>query len=259
MKKIFAQERQKIILDKLVQQHSITIKELATSLNVSEATLRTDLTKLEQQNQLRRTHGGAILVDSDENETSFSTRQMKNKTEKNAIARAALQTISDNQSIMLDASSTALELAHYLKDFNHRLTVVTSGLKVAMELSDSPNITVILIGGIVKQGSNSLEGTLGADILDKIHVDRLFTSANGFSKDAGFTDFSVYEVELKKRMVQAAKKVTALLDHTKINRSSIAAFASITDIDTFITDELVSEAYSNLFEKHNVELIVAKK
>lgn len=79
---MFAQERQKIILDKLVQQNSITIKELATSLNVSEATLRTDLTKLEQQNLLRRTHGGAILVDTDEHETSFSTRQLKNKTEK---------------------------------------------------------------------------------------------------------------------------------------------------------------------------------
>ena len=256
MKKIFAQERHKMILDKLAQQSSVTIKELASSLNVSEATLRTDLTKLEQQNLLRRTHGGAILVDPNELDTSFSTRQMKNKDEKVAIAKAAMKTILNNQCIMLDASSTALELAHQLKDSPYRLTVVTSGLKVAMELNDSPQITVILLGGIVKQGSCSLEGTLGAEILNKIHVDQLFTSANGFSEEAGFTDFSFYEVELKKRMVKAATKTTVLLDHTKIDRNSIAAFAEITDIDTFITDQPVSDKYLELFKKHHIELIV---
>lgn len=258
MKKIFAQERHKLILEKLVQQRSITIKELADSLNVSEATLRTDLTKLEEKNLLRRTHGGAILVENEDYETNFSTRQMKNKAEKTAIASAAIKTISDGQCIMLDASSTALELARQLKESSLHLTVVTSGMKVAMELNDMPSITVILLGGIIKRGSYSIEGTLGAEILNKIHVDQLFTSASGFSPIAGFTDFSVYEVELKKMMVQASSKTIALLDHTKINRNSIAAFAQLKDVDTFITNQPLPEEYEQILAENNVEIIISQ-
>ena len=256
MVKAFAQERRKGILEKLYQFQRVTVKELSEELQVSEATLRTDLTKMEEEGLLKRTHGGAILLEEMDNETNFSSREKRCKNEKSAIAKKAFELISNGQCIMLDASSTALELARILKDLPLRLMVVTSGINTALELKDHPDITVIVLGGIVKRGSYSLEGNLGVNILNQFNIDLLFTSANGFSFESGLTDFSVYEVELKKAMVNASNKVVALLDHTKIDKDSIAPFASIDQIDTIITDFDITVDYASKFQEHNIEVII---
>ncbi|SMQ63739.1 transcriptional regulator, DeoR family [Bacillus sp. OV166] len=253
---MFAPERRKLIMEKLHEQQRVTVKELSEEINVSEATLRTDLSKMEEDGLLKRTHGGAILIDIIESENNFYNRERKNKDEKSAIARKAVELISNGQCIMLDASSTALELARNLKDMQIRLTVVTSGINTALELNDHPDITVILLGGIVKRGSYSLEGSLGINILNQINIDMMFTSANGFSHELGLSDFSVYEVQLKKAMVNASNKVVALLDHTKIDKNSIASFASIDQISTIITDCSLSDSYIRKLEEHNIEVII---
>jgi DeoR/GlpR family transcriptional regulator of sugar metabolism len=257
MQKMFGPERRNIILDKLLEQKRVTIKELSNLIKVSEATLRTDLTKMEEEGLLKRTHGGAILEEQMDNDTSFSTREQKNRVEKSAIAKEALSLLSNGQCIMLDASSTALELARMLNDTNMRLTVVTSGINTALELNNHPNITVILLGGIVKKGSYALEGTLGLSILNQIHIDIMFTSANGFSIESGLTDFSMYEVELKKSVVKASSKIVALLDHTKFKKNSIASFASTDEIDIIITNTEMPAEYVNKLTNHQVEIITA--
>ncbi|MEN1969866.1 DeoR/GlpR family DNA-binding transcription regulator [Lentibacillus sp. N15] len=257
MMKMFAPERRKVILKKLNEQKRIIVKDLSNEMNVSEATLRMDLSKMEDQGLLQRTHGGAILVDNkiDAN-TSFSSREKTNKNEKHAIANQAVKLISDGQCIMLDASSTALELAKLLKDKEIRITVVTSGINTALELNEHPDITVIMLGGILRRGSNSLEGNLGINILDEINIDFLFTSANGFSVEAGLTDFSVYEVQLKKAMVDAARNVIALLDHSKINNNSIASFASIQQINAIITDYNMPDHELQVLEEEGINVFI---
>ncbi|MDG0029714.1 DeoR/GlpR family DNA-binding transcription regulator [Priestia sp. Y58] len=256
MEKMFAPERRKIILEKLNEKQRVTIKELSKEIKVSEATLRTDLTKMEGEGLLQRTHGGAMLVEHVDTETSFSTRERKNRNEKYSIAKKAMELISDGQCITLDASSTALELARILKETSIRLTVVTSGINTALELHDHPDITVILLGGIVKKGSYSLEGSLGINILNQIHIDLMFTSANGFSLESGLTDFSVYEVELKKAMVNASKKVVALLDHSKIHKNSIASFASLDQIDTLVTNYALEDSEVKKLEEKDITTIL---
>jgi len=256
MEKMFAPERRKIILEKLNEKQRVTIKELSKEIKVSEATLRTDLTKMEEDGLLQRTHGGAMLAENLDTEISFSTRERKNKNEKYSIAKKAVELISDGQCITLDASSTALELARILKEMQIRLTVVTSGINTALELHDHPDITVILLGGIVKRNSYSLEGSLGINILNQINIDLMFTSANGFSFESGLTDFSVYEVELKKAMVNASKKVVALLDHSKINKNSIASFASLNQIDTLITNYVMQDSEIKKLKEQNIKTIV---
>ncbi|PLT33729.1 DeoR/GlpR family DNA-binding transcription regulator [Bacillus sp. V5-8f] len=253
MSKMLIPERHKMILEILNKQQKITVKELSKEISVSEATLRTDLTKMEQDGLLVRTHGGAVLTDYIENETSFSVREQKNKNEKYMIAKKAAEIITNGRCIMLDASSTALELARILKNMQVRLTVVTSGINTATELSENPNITVILLGGVVKGGSNRLEGNLGASILNQIHVDIFFTSANGFSFESGLLDFSVYEVELKRAMVQSSQKVAALLDHSKIHKNSIASFASINEIDIVISDYPLSKEEDRMLNEKGID------
>lgn len=255
MKKMFAPERRSLILDKLIAQKRVTVKELSKVINVSEATLRTDLTKMEEEGLLKRTHGGAILNKQSDSDLSFSTREQKNKEEKYTIAKQALPLLTNGQCIMLDASSTALELAKLLNKSNLRLTVVTNGINTALELNNHPDIIVILLGGIVKKGSYALEGNLSLGILNQIHIDMMFTSANGFSIESGLTDFSMYEVELKKSVVKASNKIVALIDHTKFKKNSIASFASTDDIDILITDKKVPKDYQKKLMKQQVEII----
>ncbi|MDM5333498.1 DeoR/GlpR family DNA-binding transcription regulator [Ureibacillus composti] len=245
MAKMFAEERRKRILELLQERKRVTIQQLAEAIRVSDATLRNDLTTLEKQKLLKRTHGGAILGDDFENDYNFSVRELKNKNEKTIIAQKALQLISDNQCIMLDASSTAMELAKLLVNVKKRLTIVTNGMNTALELNGNPDFTIILIGGIIQKSSMALEGSLGVNLLDKINIDTFFVSANGFTTLQGLQDFSVYEVELKKQMIKQSSKVVALLDHSKFNKTSIATFASIQDIDFIITNKPVDTAQMN--------------
>lgn len=255
--KMFAYERRSKIIEILRDKKRISVKELANDIGVSEATLRTDLSKMEKDGLLARTHGGAVLNEEIENETSFSVREKKNKQEKIKIAEKAFELIEEKQCILLDASSTALELARFIKHKPIRLTIVTTGLQAALELKDNPDITVIVIGGVVTAKSTSIEGTLGINILDNINIDIMFTSANGFTAEKGLEDFNLYEVELKKEIVKRAAKVIAIVDSSKIEKSSSAVLAKLNQIDKLITDKPVSEDFSKKLEAYNIEIVVA--
>ncbi|KKE78771.1 DeoR/GlpR transcriptional regulator [Bacilli bacterium] len=255
--KMFATERRDRIIDLLQERKRITVKELSSEMGVSEATLRADLNKMELDGLLTRTHGGAVLNDEKENETSFNVRQKKNKVEKAKIASKAFQHIEEKQCILLDASSTALELAQLIKDTPIRLTIVTTGLQTALELKENPDITVILVGGVVTNKSTSIEGTLGLDILDSVNIDIMFTSANGFTVENGLEDFNLYEVQLKREIVKRASKVVALIDSSKIGKSSSAVFAKVEQVDKLITDEPIHDDIRSQLLVKNVEIIIA--
>ncbi|QHZ49190.1 DeoR/GlpR transcriptional regulator [Bacillus sp. NSP9.1] len=233
---MFAAERRNLILEHLMENNRITVKSLSKSLKVSEATLRTDLKVMEKEGLLTRTHGGAVLNKESSQDNSFSERAKKNTEYKIAIARKAAEFIAYKDCVVLDASTTALELARILKHTDVKMTVVTNGISAALELKENPDINVILIGGMLRRGSMALEGLLGVNTLEKINVDKIFTSASGFTIEDGLTDFNVYEVELKKALIKKASKVIALLDHTKMGDSSIASFAATDQIDCIITD-----------------------
>ncbi|WP_152658487.1 DeoR/GlpR family DNA-binding transcription regulator [Oceanobacillus sp. CFH 90083] len=257
--KMFVTERRNKIMELLHDKQRLTVKELSDQIGVSEATLRTDLNKMEKNGLLTRTHGGAMLNQQSEvdYDTSFSVREKRNRKEKSLIAKEAFQLIEEKQCILLDASSTALELARYLNEKMIRLTVVTSGIQTALELKDNPNITVILIGGVVTKGSTTMEGTLGVELLDKLHIDILFTSANGFSVENGLTDFNLYEVELKKHMVNKAQKIVAVIDHSKIGVTSSAPFARTNQIDVLITNDSIDSGTERILVDHNIQVISA--
>jgi DeoR/GlpR family transcriptional regulator of sugar metabolism len=257
--KMFSTERKNKIIDLLLKQQRATVKELSQLLNVSDATLRADLNRLEEEGLIIRTHGGAMIDDSLRAEHNFSVREQKNREEKMLIGNRAAELIHDGQCILLDASSTALELARTLKQKQIRLTVVTNGLYTAMELKDNPGITVILIGGVLRIGCSALEGLLGASILNQINVDTMFTSASGFTLEDGLTDFNVYEVELKKAMINSASRVVALLDHTKIGKSSIASFAKVPQIETIITDRNTPDDIVEQLRKKQINVIIVEK
>lgn len=252
---MFVSERRSIIMKLLRTKKRITVKELAFEIGVSEATLRTDLNQLELDGLLTRTHGGAVLSEDDEKDTSFSERSKRNISKKMKIAEKAIETIKNKQCILLDGSSTVLELARYISKQHLQLTVVTSGIQTAIELKENPDIIVILIGGVATKGSSAIEGTLGTSILNDVNIDTMYTSANGFSISNGLTDFNLYEVALKKEMIKRAHNVVALIDSTKIEATSSAIFAKADEIDALITEKPLTEELTKELQQSGVKII----
>jgi Transcriptional regulators of sugar metabolism len=257
MSKLFVNERRDKILNILETQKRVTVKELSSLLDVSEATLRTDLKDLEKSGLLQRTHGGATIIDRTPPENRFSTRAKRNIEEKMAIGRKAAELIERDQCIILDASTTAIELAKVLKNKDIRLTAITNGVFTALELRENPQITTILIGGILRIGASGIEGSLGVDMLEKINVDIMFTSASGFTIKDGLTDFNVYEVDTKRAMAKSAGRIVALLDYSKLGKDSIATFAHTDEIDTVITDNKAPEDFLDQLRRKNINVLVS--
>jgi DeoR/GlpR family transcriptional regulator of sugar metabolism len=260
---VLAIERHRVILKLLSENGQVTTNELCEKLSVSPATVRNDLNKLENDKLICKTHGGATLLTSRvdipmansvvSNTFSFKTRESKNGEEKQAISEYALQYIQDNQCILLDASSTALVLARKLDRFN-KLTVITNGIYTMLALKEMPNITVIFIGGIVTKNSGSIEGLLGADILNHINADCGFISANGFTLNEGLTDFNVYEVELKKAMLKHCKRVVVMLDSLKFENISTTSFSASSNLDLVLTDEKIDKDLLDRYRKHGIHI-----
>lgn len=243
-------ERHNKIIALLNKNLRMTTNELCDELNVSAATIRNDLNFLDKENLIQKFHGGATIIEQHYT-MDIHKRDSENKEEKESIANEALKLISNDQCIILDASSTSLALARKLNKFD-RLTVVTNGILTMLALKDMPNITVIFIGGIVTKKSACTEGLLGEDLLNKINADFSFVSAHGFTLEEGMTDFNIYEVELKKQMIKRSKKSIALLDYSKFEHISTASFGRPQDIDMIITDKSCNNLYVKKYTDSNI-------
>ena len=250
-------KRHNDILRLFEENERMTTKKLSELLSSSLTTIRSDLNYLESLNLIKKFYGGATLVKQNEtiNDLIFSNREHLNNTEKKLITDEALNHISDGQCIILDASSTSFSLSKKLDKFN-RLTVITNGIYNMLVLKDMPNINLIFIGGVVTKDSGSIEGLLGEELLKNISADTIFFSAHSFSLGEGATDFNIYEVSLKKLMVERAKKKIALLDSKKLGTSSVASFCDFENIELLITDNNSDKSIIKNFKEHGLDVII---
>jgi len=235
-KKIFPEERRNRIAALISSRGLISVAELSAEFGVSQATIRSDLDELETRGVLVRAHGGAVAATPNISELSFATREQMQVQEKNRIGQAAAGMIRDGDAIALDASTTSLAIAKQIKD-RSELTVITNGIRIALELFDAPGVTVVMPGGFLRREAISLVGELGQEVLARFNVQKGFFGARGITLEEGLTDINNDEVQLKAAMVRAAKEVIAIVDHTKWERVAFASFASIDQVDKVITDD----------------------
>ena len=235
--KLFLEERLDQIGALLHEQGRVSVTELSERFGVSAVTIRNDLGTLEQQGRLLRTHGGAMALPDLATELQpLPCERNSTSAQKEKIGQAAAALVRDGDSIALDASTTAWQIARHLKD-RRELTVVTNGLFVALEFLDSPSVTVVMPGGSLRAASASLVGDQGAGILDRYHVQKGFFGAGGFTMEEGLTDTNQYEVELKQHMVQRSKQVIAVIDSSKWGQVTFASLAAVDELDHVISDE----------------------
>lgn len=233
---MFAEERQRAIVQKVREAGSVAVDDLAGVFGVSAPTIRADLARLESRGLIVRTHGGAIRAEGTLFEPSHDERTVIRRAEKRAIAHAAAALVRPGETILLDAGTTTLELALALRD-RRSLTVVTNSLANATVLMECAGVEVIMVGGQVQRLRRATLGPLAMRFLDGFRVDKAFLGFNGVEADAGFTVVDFDAAEVKRRMLRCATQSVVLADSDKIGRVAFASAAAIADADLLITDD----------------------
>ncbi len=215
---VMSQERRREqILALLGGQERTSVGDLSHALSVSEVTVRKDLDQLEAQGLLTRVRGGAVVSGRGRLERYFAAREQDHLEEKRRIAVAAASLIRSGQQIFLDASTTALQVAHLIKD-REDLIVVTNGIYTALELNFCSGITTIVVGGTMRHRSSSLVGTFNYNSLRRLRVDTGFFGARAVTSKDGLMESDIEEAELKQQMVSASAVVIGIVDSSKFWR-----------------------------------------
>ena len=228
-------ERQNEILNLLSQRKALTVDELCAALYSSGATIRRDLAQLERRGMLRRTHGGAVYVDSLAKDSPAMFRESENPGPKAIIAERALPLIQDGQTIFLDASTTACQLAVRLTGF-HQLRVITNGLKTANLLSSIDGITVYGTGGRLREYALSFVGTQTVNFIAQFHADLAFFSCRGVHATGGVSESTEEEADVKKQYLRSSSRSVLLCDSSKIGKQFFCKVCDLADISQLISD-----------------------
>ena len=225
----------------LIKTHSnMSVKDLLPHFPVSAATVRKDLTILEESGLVIRTHGEVHLAPHGNPITPFEARSSLHNEAKLAIARAAAREIRDGESVILDSGTTTAEIAKLLAD-RKNLTVITNSLPVATALSSS-QVSVLIVGGIFLGTNLSIQGPEAEQYFRRIEADRAFLSSTGVRRSIGLVSSNPLEASIKKSMIGAARKTYAVLDSSKFHISSVNLFADFSDISAIITEKPVEDA-----------------
>ncbi len=248
--------RRQSLLDLLLKQPGIRATELANALGVSQGTVRNDLKILEQEGLILRKHGGAVLEDRDPFQNNpFQLRYRENATAKRAIARAAAQMVGNNDSILIDASSTSFYFAQAIIT-RQKLRVVTNGIDVARLLAQNLSNTVILIGGVVNNDSASVTGPLSELIIKELRIQNAYVSCSGFSIERGMTEVHLAEAQIKRKAIESCQQLIALVDSTKFGRENLTSFAPPERIKLLFTDTHITPEWAARLSEIGVELTI---
>lgn len=248
---MLAAVRQARILEEVRSAGGARVSQLTEILGVSDMTVRRDLDTLDRKGLLTKVHGGATALETASSvEPGFEVKKVRERQEKEAIAAHAAKLIQPGMAIAITAGTTTWALAPHLTAIAD-LTVVTNSLKVAEVLYDQsrPDLTVVLTGGL-RTPSDGLVGPVAVQAIRSLHVDLLVMGVHGIDIKAGLTTPNLLEAETNRAMVDAARRLVVVADHTKWGVVGLSQIAPLTAVDTLLTDDhLEQQARQQLAEQ----------
>ncbi|MET0480617.1 MAG: DeoR/GlpR family DNA-binding transcription regulator [Mycetocola sp.] len=232
--------RRQRIAELIARRGFVRVAELAALFGVSEVTVRSDLAALDDGENIRRVHGGAVPREARNRESSFEESLEASAQDKQAIGRLAASLVQSGQSILLDVGTTTLAVAQALKERTdlEDLVIITNGLHIALELeSEIPRFTVIVTGGALRPLQHSLVQPLARAVLDQVHADMAILGCNGVDIAHGVTNINLPEAEVKQLMVAVAERVIVVADASKLGRVSLGTVAPLERVDLILTSD----------------------
>lgn len=234
---LLPRQRQDVIQDLLRTRRFATVRELASAVRVSQMTVRRDLEALETDGHVRRVFGGAQaaprVAEATVPEQLYSERMMESRDAKIMIARAAADFVRDGDTVALDGSTSAVYLAHQLRD--RMITVVTNNLLIVNELSGGA-ATAFVPGGMVREATHTLVGETAVRTLESFNADLVFFSCTGFHAEVGLSDSNAEEVAVKRALFRLSGRRVALIDGSKFGRLSLLNLIDLSEVESVVTE-----------------------
>jgi DeoR family transcriptional regulator, fructose operon transcriptional repressor len=247
-------ERRKQILELVEKRSSISVAEMCELLDVSEMTIRRDLSMLSNQGLLQRVHGGAVSRRGRSYEPPYLMRSSINVNDKHAIGEIASSLVMDGDSLALDNGSTVLELAKSLAG-KRNLTVLTASLAVANVLADAPGIRLILSGGILRPEEGSLIGHIAERTFQEFRIDKAFIGVGGISLENGLTEYNLEDTLVKRNLINNAEQIIVLTDSSKLGKTRFSFVAPLSVVDVLITDNRGTDEVLQGFRNQGIEVL----
>ncbi len=247
-------ERKNEILSKLMIDGKVIVSDLAELYSVTEETIRRDLEKLEKEGFAKKTYGGAVKSDNITVELPYTVRKLTNVSGKKYIAEKIGDLIKDGDSLLLDASTTALFTVKSIFD-KHNITLITNSVEILLDLPSVNDWRIISTGGTYSQDSMSFLSQSATSAICNYHADYAVMSCKGLDVNKGVTDTRENNAELKKCFIKNANKIILAVDSTKFDKISFVKICELADIDIVVTDVKPSNEFISVLEKNNIELI----
>ncbi|GAA4836950.1 DeoR/GlpR family DNA-binding transcription regulator [Kitasatospora terrestris] len=254
-------QRRALILDLVKRSGAVRVADLVEQLGVSDMTIRRDLDALARAGEVEKIYGGAVASGARAEEPGFEAKTHLASGAKAALADAAAALVEPGSVVAVSAGTTAYAVASRLLQVRG-LTVVTNSLPVADLLRDNvadvagTGPTLLLTGG-TPTPSAALVGPLADQAIRSLYVDLLIIGAHGVSERAGLTTPNLAEAQTNRALIAAARRVVAVADHSKWGVVGLSAFAALTEIDCFVTDDGLDAPARAALEESVGRLIVA--
>ena len=250
-----APKRQQQILALLMRQGRLSVAEIVEQFSISEATVRRDLELLASQDKAKRVHGGVLAIEHAPPELPILERENEQSDEKSRIGRAAASLISAKETVFLGSGTTVLEVARNLRE-RKNLTVITNSLPVLNMLSGVKEITVIALGGILRESELSFIGHITEQALAGLRADKVIIGTRAVSLEHGLTNDYLPETLTDRAIMKTGREVILIADHSKINRVSTTMLAPLTDVHKLVTDRQTPCEFISALQALGIDTIV---
>lgn len=248
-------ERQERILEIVTENGSVDVAQLSAELGVSQITVRRDLSNLEASGALRRVYRGATRMASGSYEPPFPVRSRRNVAAKGAIAAVVHELVDDGQTVVLDAGTTGVAIGERLID--RRVTICAPSLRIAQVLASSPFARVMMTGGIVRPGEQSLVGSAAVRTLQDHHFDLYIMTVSGTHAAHGFTEWNSEDAEVKRAALKSASRCIVACDSSKLGHTAFARVCDLDAVDMLVTDDGASADMLDAFRERGLDVRVA--
>ena len=249
-------ERQKQILSRLSKQGRLSVNEIVEQFSISVATARRDLESLASQGKAERVHGGVIAIEQAPPELPILERENEQADEKTRIGLAAANLVADKETVFLGSGTTMLEVARNLRN-RKNLTVITNSLPVLNALAGAEGITVIALGGMLRDSEMSFIGHITEQALSEVRADKVIMGTRGASLEHGLTNDYLQETLTDRAILKIGREVIIAADHTKVNRVSTALLAPLDTMNMFVTDSKADKKFVQALKRNGIQVVIA--